>query len=135
MSALTQERAKAVLDSVLGTAAFTAASTGIRIRLMTANGSESSAGTELTSGGSYVAGTGISVTFDAAANDTGTYSATKSNQACSQTNMPATTVVGVEIWDAGGTPVRQMWGALTASKTTAAGDTLSFPAGSLVGKI
>jgi hypothetical protein len=135
VSALTQARAKAVLDSTLGTTAFTAASTSIGIRLMTTNGSESAAGTELSTGGSYTAVTGITVVFDAAVNATGTYSATKSNQAASQTGMPAATIVGIEIWDRAGTPVRQMWGALTSSKTTASGDTLSFAAAAIVGSI
>lgn len=135
MSNLTQARAKNVLDSTLGTTAFTAATTSIGIRMMTTNGSEATAGTELTSGGSYTAGTGITVVFDAAVNATGTYSATKSNQACSQTNMPAATMPGLEIWDRAGTPIRQWWGPLTASKTTASGDTLSFPAASIVASI
>jgi hypothetical protein len=135
MSALTQARAKNVLDSVLGTTAFTAATTSVGIRLMTANGSESTAGTELATSGSYTAVTGITVVFDAAVNATGTYSATKSSQAASQTGMPAATIVGIEIWDRAGTPIRQMWGALSASKTTASGDTLSFPAASIVGSI
>jgi hypothetical protein len=121
MSALTQVRAQAVLDAEAGA--------GTAIRLMTATGSQAAAGTELTSGGSYVAGTGIAVTFDAAVVATGTYSATKSSQACSQTNMPAATVPSIELWLSA---VRRFWGTLTASKTTASGDTLSFPAAAVV---
>lgn len=124
MSALTQVRAQAILDAELGA--------GTAIRLMTANGTQAGAGTELASSGSYVNGTGIAVTFDAAVVATGTYSATKSNQAASQLNMPAATTVGIELWLSA---VRRMWGALTASKTTTLGDTLSFPAASIVASI
>lgn len=124
MSALTQARATTILDAELNT--------GTTIRLMTANGTQAAAGTELTSGGGYVAGTGIAVTFDAAVVATGTYSGTKSSQACSQTNMPATTVVGIETYLSA---TRRFWGALSANKTTASGDTLSFPAASVVASI
>jgi hypothetical protein len=121
MSALTQVRAQAVADAE--------AAAGTTFRLMTANGSQAAAGTELATSGGYTAGTGIAVTFDAALVATGTYSATKASQACSQTNMPASTIVGIETWLSA---VRRFWGALTASKTLAAGDTLSFPAASVV---
>jgi hypothetical protein len=45
--------------------------------------------------------------------------------------MPATTVVGVEIYDSAGTARRSWVGPLTASKTTTAGDSLSFSASSI----
>ena len=45
--------------------------------------------------------------------------------------MPAATVVGVEIWDSAGTPVRLWYGALAASRTVAAGDDLRILAGEL----
>jgi hypothetical protein len=45
--------------------------------------------------------------------------------------MPAATVVGVEIWDNAGTPVRLWYGPLSASRTVAAGDELRLTAGSL----
>lgn len=45
--------------------------------------------------------------------------------------MPACTVVGVEIWDSAGTPVRLWYGALSASRTVAAGDELRLIAGAL----
>jgi len=45
--------------------------------------------------------------------------------------MPATTVVGVEIWDSAGTPVRLWYGALGTSRTVAAGDELKIVAGQL----
>ncbi len=100
------------------------------VRLMTANGSSTVNGTELASGGSYVAVTGItyatgtSGAFSAAAYTTaGTIS---SNTTLSQTGMPAATVAGIEIWDSAGTPKRWLWGALSSSVSTSSGDTLSF---------
>jgi hypothetical protein len=90
---------------------------------MTANGSASSAGTEVV-GGSYASQT---ITFDAA---TGGSAASAAEITFSA--MPAVTVVGVEIWDSAGSPVRLWWGALNSSRTLIAGDDLKFPAGSVL---
>lgn len=127
MAALNQVHANNILDASLGTAAFSATVGALHCRLMTANGTPTAAGTEVPSGGSYVAVTGITpVPFAAAA----TGSAANSS-IVQQTNMPATTVVGIELWDSTGTPVRKWYGPLTASKTTNAGDTFSIAVGSL----
>jgi hypothetical protein len=40
--------------------------------------------------------------------------------------MPACTVTHIDIYDSNGTPRRCWFGALSASKTVGAGDTLSF---------
>jgi hypothetical protein len=106
-----------ILDASLGTASFTATTTPLKCRLMTANGSSTSAGTEVT-GGSYTSQT---VTFNAASSLSASATAT-----VSFTGMPAATVVGVELWDSAGTPLRKHWGALAANKTTNAGDILSL---------
>jgi hypothetical protein len=37
----------------------------------------------------------------------------------------------VEVYDSAGTPRRCWWGALTVSKTVGAGDSITFPPGSL----
>lgn len=103
----------------------------ISVRLMTANGSATAAGTELTSGGSYVAGTGISTGANWAAVSGGSQA---TNAVVSQTNMPAATIVGIETWDANGTPRRIEYGSIT-SKTTVAGDTLSFASGAITSAI
>lgn len=106
----------------------TTALTGpLNIRLMTANGSDSAVGTEVANAGgsTYVAQT---VTIAAAAG-TGT---TANSADVVFNNMPACTVVGVELWDSAGTPFRWWWGAATASKTVALGDTLRIVAGALV---
>ena len=105
----------------------TTAITGpLMVRLMTANGSDSAAGTEVVnSGGSTYAPQ--SVAFPAASGTTST-----SNTAdVVFANMPAATIVGVEIWDSAGTPFRWWWGAAVASKSTNLGDTLKILAGTL----
>lgn len=122
MASLSTAHGNNVLDASLGTASFTATTTPLKCRLMTANGSGTSNGTEVT-GGSYASQT---VTFGSAASLVAT-----SNVALTYTSMPAATVVGVELWDSAGTPIRKHWGALTASKTTNSGDTFSIASGSL----
>lgn len=112
----------AVLDALVGTATFTAVTTPMKVRLMTANGSDSAAGTEVT-GGTYIPQT---VTFAAAS-----AGSCATSGALNFTLMPACTVVGVEIWDSTGTPRRMWYGALTASKTVGAGDTFQIPSGQL----
>lgn len=100
----------------------------IKIRLMTAAGTQTAAGTELGSGGSYVAGTGLSIGANWGAAATGSQAI---NAVVSQTNMPVATIPAIELWDSNGTPKRMEFGNLTASKTTASGDTLSFASGAL----
>lgn len=95
---------------------------GLSVRLMTANGSDASAGTEV-SGGSYAA---QSVSFSAASSG-----ATSNSADLTFTGMPACTVVGLEIWDTSGTPRRLWYGALSASKTVNSGDTFQITSGSL----
>ena len=130
MSALSQTTADNTIDAILGTAAFVATTAPLKLRLIATNGTQAAAGTEITAGGGYVAG-GSAITFTAATAQTGANSGQAANAAWTQTNMPATTVNGIELWDSAATPVRKGWGALTTAKTTAAGDTLSFPAASI----
>ncbi|MEV5236470.1 hypothetical protein [Streptomyces pseudogriseolus] len=109
------------LDWLMGNAT-TAPTTPLRVALVTANGSDTAAGTEVT-GGSY---TRKNLTTAAAVNG-----ATSNSADLVWTGMPAATVVGVEVWDSAGTPVRLWYGALAASRTVLAGDELRIPAGSL----
>lgn len=90
--------------------------------LVTATGDDATAGTEVT-GGSYAR-----QTLTVAAASAG---ATTNSADLVFSGMPACTVVGVEIWDTAGSPVRLWYGALTASRTVAAGDELRLTAGSL----
>lgn len=129
MGALVQVHANGLLDaSTDQSGAAVRLTTGpLRNRLMTANGSATSAGTELATSGGYTSGTGApTIAFGAAAAAVST-----STSAQTVTNMPATTVVGIEIWDSAGTPLRKWWGALAANKVTNAGDTYSQAIGAV----
>ncbi|MEW1959765.1 hypothetical protein [Kineococcus sp. NPDC059986] len=111
-----------LLDLASGKTSAAPFTTPTKVALVTAAGSASANGTEVT-GGSYAR---QNVTMNSAASGAATNSA-----AVSFTNMPAATVVGVEIWDSAATPKRIWFGPLSASKTTAAGDTFTIAAGSL----
>jgi hypothetical protein len=124
MGALDQAEASRLLRNSLGISAGTTPTTPMMQRLMSANGSVSSNGTQVT-GGSY-APQNLSTALGTEANGSVTTSS-----AVSYTGMPATTTVGSEIWDSAGTPKRGWWSALAASKTTSAGDTLTFAAGQI----
>lgn len=119
---LTDTAENLVLDwiNVVGTP--TRPTSPLKVALVTANGTDSAAGTEVT-GGSYAR---QSATFSAAS-----AGATSNTGAITFTNMPAATVVGVEVWDSAGTPVRLWYGALSANKTTGAGDTFTIAIGDL----
>lgn len=107
-----------LLNASFGTTAYVAPTTPMKNRLMSVNGSAGSNGTEVV-GGSYASQT-IAVTTAV-----GTASVTNSGT-ITYTAMPAITTTGIEIWDSAGSPRREWQGALTAPKTTGAGDTLSF---------
>lgn len=111
-----------VLDALVATASFTAATAPIKVRLYTVTGTDAAAGTEVT-GGTYTPQT---VTFTSAS------AGSCSNVgALNFTLMPACTVTAVEIWDSTGTPRRMWYGALASSKTVGAGDTFQIPVGQL----
>jgi hypothetical protein len=114
---IVQAESNRLLDASLGTAAFVAPTTPMKLALDTVNGTATAAGTEVV-GGSYARQT---VAFTAAS-----AGATANTALISFTNMPAATVTGVEVFDSAGSPRRVWFGALTAAKTTASGDTLSF---------
>ncbi|MFJ8594859.1 hypothetical protein [Streptomyces sp. NPDC093598] len=110
------------LDWVLGVGTPTRPTTPLKVALVTANGTDTAAGTEVT-GGSYAR---QNLAVAAAVGG-----ATSNSADLVFTGMPAATVVGVEIWDSAGTPVRLWYGPLTASRTVSAGDELVLTAGSL----
>lgn len=107
-------------------AAPTAPTSPLHLRLMTANGSSTSAGTEL-SGTGYTAGGATMGTPSFGANSSGVSSS--ANAVSWTASATWTTVVGVEVWDTSGTPKRLLWGALTANITgVVSGDTVQFAA-------
>jgi hypothetical protein len=117
-------RAASIMDAILHGGTAPTYPTALHLRLMTAQGSNTSNGTESTSGNcpGYTAG-GVVITFGA--NSSGVSS---SSNAPSWTATGSwSTVTSVEIWDTAGTPLRWFQGALTASITGVAnGDTVSF---------
>jgi hypothetical protein len=110
-----------LLDALVGTAAYSV-TTPIKVALMTENGDGTTPGTEVT-GGSY---SRQNVAFTSA--DEGE---TANDDDVEFTNMPACTVVGVELYDNAGTPKRIAFGETTESKELSAGDTLRFATGTL----
>jgi hypothetical protein len=118
---LTNTAENRCLDFINGLTS-TAPTTPLKVALVTANGDDATTGTEVTGGG-YARQT---LTVAAAVSG-----ATSNSADLVFTNMPASTVVGVEIWDSAGTPVRLWYGALTASRTVNAGDDFKLVAGAL----
>lgn len=99
----------------------TAPTLPLKLRLMTANGDDATAGTEVTnSGGSAYAPQTV-----APAAASGGADSTSSDIVF--TNMPACTLTGWEIWDSAGTPFR--WWHGTVSKTLNLGDDFKVPSG------
>jgi hypothetical protein len=109
-----------ILDHMLRGTAFTPPST-VYVSLHTADPGETGAN-ELTGGG-Y---SRKPVTFNAPSGGSMTNSAD-----IDFPNMPAATITHVGLWDAASAGNFLWGGALTASKTTNAGDTFRIPAGQL----
>ncbi len=109
--------------ATLGTVTHTGPS---HMRLMTANGSDSAAGTELATSGGYTAG-GSAISFGTAAT-----ASIASNAAVSWTSMPSCTLTGMEEWDTSATPLRCFWAPWTAgSIVVASGNTFTCSSGAL----
>lgn len=110
-----------LLDALVGATSFSV-TTPIKLALVTANGNDASAGTEVT-GGSYARQT---IAFSAAAGGS-----IANSGVISFTGMPACTVVGIELYDSAGSPKRLAYGALTSSRSITAGDTVQFAIGTI----
>jgi hypothetical protein len=93
------------------------------VALLTALGDDAAPGTEVT-GGSYARQT---VTVAASAGGS-----TANSADLVWTGMPACTLVGWEIWDSAGTPVRLWRGALDETVAVLAGSEYKIAAGGLV---
>lgn len=102
----------------VGTAYPTTPTAPFTLSVHSSASSDTAAGTEDT-GGSYARQT-VTVTTPTSANP----SVAATSNAQTFTNMPAVTSTDVNIWENGGT--REAWGPMTASKTTALGDTLAY---------
>lgn len=125
MAALAQAEASRLLDASLGKAAFTAPTGAMKLAVCSTVGTASTPGTEA-SGGGY-ARADLSAALPAGS----TNGSISTNAAINFANMPAGTWQSVEVFDSAATPRRGWFGALSASKTTGAGDTLSFASGAI----
>lgn len=131
---LDQTRANEILTWMHGGSAPTALTAPIRLRLLTAIGNATTDGTQVATGGGYTATAaggstgGISTTWAAAS-----AGSQATNAVAQVTNYPrAETVTSIEVVDStAGTIKRVEFGALTTSRTMAAGDTLSFASGAI----
>ena len=126
-----QTRATEVLTWMHGGAAPTALNATSRLRIYTAIGNATTEGTQVATGGGYTGGntstSGVALSWAAAS-----AGSQATNAVAQVTNYPrAETVTAVEVWDGAATPKRVEFGALTASRTMAAGDTLSFASGAI----
>lgn len=120
-SGLVSVEAGRLLDlSLTGSSTTAVPATPWKLSLHTSTASATVVGTEV-AGGSYARQT---ITWTGAGSlATGS---TSNAAIINFTVMPVATTTDVNIFDSTGTPRRLWWGALTAPKTTAAGDTLSF---------
>jgi hypothetical protein len=100
-----------------------------KLKLMTTAGTEAATGTELSGATGYPAGGSSLGTVFAGTIATGTF--TNANAVSWSVGSSWTTVNGVEVYDSSGTPVRHLWGTVTAISGLASPDTLQFPAGSI----
>jgi hypothetical protein len=129
MSGVKQGRGTNWLNAELGSGSFTARTGNVLLQLTGTVGSQSANSTPV-SGGSY---TDQICAFGSASNLTGTYSAQIANSGTpTYTGMPTTTVNGIELVDAAGTPVHLMYGTLSSPRVTSAGDTVATTAGAIV---
>lgn len=124
MANIVQVEAQALLNASIAGTTYTLP-TGIKVYLLTAIGSSTSAGTEVT-GASYAR-----QTFTPGSASAATPSIITHTNAISFTGMPAVTVTSLELWDIAGTPVRRWFGLLAVSKTLGLGDTISFAIGAI----
>lgn len=127
MAMFTAAEAAKVLDAVFNVATYTAPGAP-KLALTTTAPTATAAGTPVSGGGYSM----LTLTMGSANTSTG---ANANTVAVTYTNMPgSTTVTHVEVYDNAGTR-RMLYGQLTASKTTASGDTLSFAIGAITGAL
>lgn len=129
-----QTLANSLLDALCpntGAGSFPTVTGPIKMRLMTANGSDTAAGTEQgTSAGYTAGGLGIS-TWSAAASG-----AKASSAAVSWTNMPSMTTTGMEEWTSDVTPKRTFWGPWSGGNiAVGAGNTFTVASASLTNSL
>ena len=95
-----------------------------KLRLMSAAGSNTANGTELTTTGGYTAG-GVSLGSVFCAAPTGGVMSNSNTVSWSASGTWAP-VVAIEIWDSAGTPLRWLQGGITSITGVVNGDTVQF---------
>lgn len=119
-----RNRVASIMNAILNGGSAPTYPTALHIRLLTAVGSNTSTGTEATSGNcpGYTAG-GVVQTFGAQSTGVSTSTGTPSWTATGTW----TTITSNEIWDTAGTPLRWFQGTLTANLTGVVnGDTVQY---------
>jgi hypothetical protein len=116
MAAVVTAQANKLIDTILVTAAPTLSVTGISTRLTTTSPTASSAGTELTGGSGYTTGGTTTITVLTWTNASG----------------GSWSIVGIELWDQAGTPIRWLFGLWTGQPVSIAnGNTFQVAAGAV----
>lgn len=132
MGALDENAAVSLLKAVL-TQTSVASTTGINVRYGSTAPTGSAAMTELPNGGGYATG-GSNCSFTTPTTSGG--GATSSNSTVlSNTNGSGSSwsIVGLELWDRAGTPVRWMYGTWTGEPVSVAiGNTFQVASGAVV---
>lgn len=119
-----QTRVNSILGWFLHGGSLPTQPSALTFRLMTAIGSNTSNGTEATSGNcpGYTAG-GVTITFGAASSGVCTSTDSQSWTASGSWS----TITSCEVWDTAGSPLRWLQGVLSASITgVSSGDTVQF---------
>lgn len=136
MAAIVQAQANRILDLTLGTSSPTMFTGAAKVRLTTTAPTATAAGTELTGTGYTTGGTSLSGnTFQAAAAGQAVGPHTS---ALTWTNGSggAWALVGVEIWDSAGTPLRWWYGTLNGQPVSIAiGNTFRIDIDALVASL
>lgn len=128
MAAIVQVQASKLLDASLGTASLTAFSGAPKLRLTSTAPTATAAGTELTGTGYTAGGTATAFSSASAGATTGPTSA------LSWTNGSggAWSIVGLEVWDQAGTPLRWWFGLFNGQPVSVAiGNTFQIAIGAV----
>jgi hypothetical protein len=125
-----QNRVAALMNWMFEGASVPTITEPYHLRLMTTAGSNTSNGTEATSGScpGYTAG-GVTMGSPSFAANSSGVSASANSESWTATGAWSA-ILGIEVWDTAGTPLRWLQGAVT-SVTLANGNTLSFAAGAV----
>lgn len=130
MSNVVFAQAAKLLDASLGTSALTAFSGAPKVRLTTTAPTASAAGTELTGSG-YTAG-GTATAFTAASAAAGTTTGPTAQLSWTNGSGASWSIVGWEVWDQAGTPLRWWWGTFTGQPLVVpAAAIFQIPAGNM----